>query len=76
MLETDAEGGDKACRRIRQRVVEALGSSPSVPAGARIGVSAGLAVRNPGESVDEKLAEADRRMYAEKRGSDQAMGGV
>jgi hypothetical protein len=26
-------------------------------------------VRNPGENVDEKLAEADHRMYSEKRGA-------
>jgi diguanylate cyclase (GGDEF)-like protein len=74
LLETDAEGAGRASQRIRQRVVEALESSPSVPAGARIGVSVGLAVRNPGESVDEKLAEADHRMYAEKRRSDKAIG--
>ena len=67
LLETDAQGAEKAARRIRQRVVEALESSPSVPTGARIGVSMGLAVRNPGENVDEKLAEADHRMYSEKR---------
>ena len=66
LLETDAEGASKACQRIRQRVIEALASSPSVPTDERIGVSVGLAVRNPGESVDEKLAEADQRMYREK----------
>lgn len=66
LLETDAEGASKACQRIRQRVVEALDTSPSVPTDVRIGVSVGLAVRNPGESVDEKLAEADQRMYREK----------
>ena len=67
LLETDAQGAEKAALRIRQRVVEALESSPSVPTGARIGVSMGLSVRNPGENVDEKLAEADHRMYSEKR---------
>lgn len=67
LLETDAEGAEKACRRIRKRVVEVLESSPAVPTDARIGVSIGLAVRNPGENIDEKLAEADHRMYSEKR---------
>lgn len=67
LLETDAEGAGKACERIRSRVVEALERSPSVPEGASIGVSVGLAVRNPGENVDEKLAQADQRMYSEKR---------
>jgi diguanylate cyclase (GGDEF)-like protein len=76
LLETDAEGAGKACRRIRQRVVEALESSPSVPTGVRIGFSAGLAVRNPGESIDEKLAEADHLMYSEKRQADESSGGA
>ena len=67
LLETDLEGAEKAARRIRRRVVEALESSPAVPTDARIGVSVGLSVRNPGENVDEKLAEADHRMYSEKR---------
>jgi diguanylate cyclase (GGDEF)-like protein len=67
LLETDAEGAGKACERIRKRVVEALERSPAVPAEASIGVSVGLAVRNPGENIDEKLAEADQRMYNEKR---------
>jgi diguanylate cyclase (GGDEF)-like protein len=74
LLETDAEGAGKACRRIRQRVEEALESSPSVPTGVKIGLSVGLAVRNPGESVDEKLAEADHRMYSEKRNADESRG--
>ena len=72
LLETDAEGAGKACQRIRKRVVEALERSPSVPADARIGVSVGLAVRNPGENVDEKLAEADHRMYSEKRRAEES----
>jgi diguanylate cyclase (GGDEF)-like protein len=67
LLETDAEGAGKACERIRRRVEEALERSPAVPDDVRIGVSVGLAVRNPGENVDEKLAEADQRMYSEKR---------
>ena len=70
LLETDAQGAEKAARRIRQRVMEALESSPSVPTDARIGVSMGLSVRSPGENVDEKLAEADHRMYSEKRGAE------
>ena len=69
LLETDLEGAEKAARRIRRRVVEALETSPAVPTDARIGVSVGLSVRNPGENVDEKLAEADHRMYSEKRGA-------
>lgn len=72
LLETDAEGAGKASKRIRQRVEEALASSPAVPSGAKIGVSVGLAVRNPGENVDEKLAEADHRMYSEKRKADES----
>jgi diguanylate cyclase (GGDEF)-like protein len=75
LLETDLEGARKACRRIQKRVVEALESSPSVPTGAKIGVSVGLAVRNPGENVDEKLAEADHRMYSEKHRDDETRGG-
>lgn len=71
LLETDVEGAGMACRRIRQRVEEALESSPAVPSDVKIGVSVGLAVRNPGESVDEKLAEADHRMYMEKRGAEE-----
>ena len=54
------------------RVVEALERSPAVPEDAKIGVSVGLAVRNPGENVDEKLAEADHRMYSEKRRTDES----
>lgn len=69
LLETDAEGAGRACKRIRGRVEEELASSPAVPDGARISVSVGLAVRNPGESVEEKLTEADHRMYSEKRGA-------
>lgn len=68
LLETDLEGAEKAARRIRRRVMETLETSPAVPTDARIGVSVGLSVRNPGENVDEKLAEADHRMYSEKRG--------
>lgn len=75
LLETDAEGADKAARRIREKVLQALDSSPSVPTDAKIGVSVGLAVRNPGENVDEKLAEADHRMYSEKRRAEEAEGG-
>jgi len=67
LLETDAEGAGKACERIRKRVVEALERSPAVPDEAKIGVSVGLAVRNPGENIDDKLAEADQRMYSDKR---------
>lgn len=70
LLETDAVGAGIACRRIRARVEEELANSPAVPSDAKIGVSAGLAVRNPGENVDEKLAEADHRMYSEKRGTE------
>lgn len=69
LLETDADGAERAAGRIRRRVLDALGTSPSVPTGARIGVSMGLAVRNPGENVDEKLAEADHRMYLDKHSS-------
>jgi len=72
LLETDVEGANTACRRIRERVEKALASSPAVPSDAKIGVSVGLAVRNPGESVDEKLAEADHHMYLKKRGSEEA----
>ena len=68
LLESDEEGAKKAAHRIRQRVMEALESSPSVPTEARIRVSMGYAVRRPGENVDEKLADADHRMYLDKNG--------
>ena len=68
LLESDEEGAKKAAHRIRQRVMEALESSPAVPTEARIRVSMGYAVRRPGENVDEKLADADHRMYLDKNG--------
>ena len=70
LLETDAEGAERAAVRIRQRVVDALGTSSAVPEGEKIGVSMGLAVRKPGENVDEKLADADHRMYLDKHSTD------
>lgn len=67
MTETDDEGGRRACQRIREGVMAALGASPAVPAGVQLGVSVGLSVRQPGEDVVQKLSEADRAMYADKQ---------
>lgn len=67
MTETDQTGADDACRRIKENVIDALQRSPALPEGVRVGLSVGLAVRQPGDDMGQKLVEADRAMYADKR---------
>lgn len=64
LLETDAQGVVVASRRAREKVVARLNESGIVD--EPLGVSVGVAVRWPGEDLDEKIAEADRDLYADK----------
>lgn len=67
LLETDDTGARRAAERIRDAVVASLRADPAVPQDYDLGVSIGLAVRNPGEDIGLKLNEADREMYAQKK---------
>lgn len=66
LLETDEDGAQLACERIRRETMERLRSEPSVEEAWKLSVSVGFAVRHPGEDLEGKIREADRALYARK----------
>jgi diguanylate cyclase (GGDEF)-like protein len=65
LSETDAPGSQVVVNRIREKVAE--WDRASRIGNLSIGVSMGLHQHLPGQSVEQAVAEADTRMYAEKR---------
>ena len=66
LVETEDEGARLACERIRRDVTARLNADPAVDPSWNLTISAGMAVRRPGEDVDERLREADVAMYRDK----------
>ncbi len=65
LSETDAPGSQVVVNRIREKVGE--WDRTSRVGNVSIGVSMGLHQHVPGQTVEQSVAEADTRMYADKR---------
>ena len=65
LSETDATGSQVVVNRIREKVGE--WERASRIGNVSIGVSMGLHQHVPGQTVEQSVAEADARMYADKR---------
>jgi diguanylate cyclase (GGDEF)-like protein len=67
LVDTDTNGGEIVKARVRQRVEEWNQNSP-LP-GYRLSVSVGIHPFDGTQTFDQVLAEADAKMYAEKKGA-------
>lgn len=65
LSETDATGSQVVVNRIREKVGE--WDRTSRVGNVSLGVSMGLHQHVPGQTVEQSVAEADTRMYADKR---------
>jgi len=65
LSETDAAGSQVVVNRIREKVGE--WDRTSRIGNVTVGVSMGLHQHIPGQTVEQSVAEADTRMYADKR---------
>jgi diguanylate cyclase (GGDEF)-like protein len=66
LVDTDTPGAEVVKGRINQRVEEWNTNSPLPD--FRLGLSIGIQGFDPARTLDEVLADADSRMYAEKKG--------
>ena len=66
LVDTDTNGGEIVKTRVRQRVEEWNQNSP-LP-GYRLSVSVGIQPFDGTQTFDQAMAEADAKMYAEKKG--------
>ena len=67
LVDTDTNGGEIVKTRVRQRVEEWNQNSP-LP-GFRLSVSVGIQPFDGTQTFDQVMAEADAKMYAEKKGA-------
>ena len=67
LVDTDEQGAEIVKTRIRQRVGEWNQNSP-LP-GFQLSLSVGIQVYDAAQSFDQVMAEADAKMYAEKKAS-------
>jgi len=66
LVDTDLPGSEVVKARINQRVQEWNANSPLPD--FQLGLSIGIQGYDPARTLDEALADADSKMYAEKRG--------
>ena len=66
LVDTDTPGAEVVKTRINQKVEEWNADSPLPD--FRLGLSVGVQGFDPARTLDEVLADADSRMYAEKKG--------
>jgi diguanylate cyclase (GGDEF)-like protein len=63
--ETDEQGAEIVCRRVKGRVAEWNGTNPV--GDVAVSISLGLYLHVTGQSAEKDVAEADARMYTEKQ---------
>lgn len=61
------EAGTDAARRVAERIRQSIAAASIVGLPVRVTLSAGIAAREPDESMSELIARADRGLYAAKR---------
>jgi diguanylate cyclase (GGDEF)-like protein len=61
------DAGVEGARRVAERIRQAISAADLSGLPGRVTLSAGIAVREPAESMDALIARADRGLYAAKR---------